>query len=408
MAAAVAELEALNEAIDGLAGLDVEGLSDEQLHDVMVGVQRLRARLGLVAGGLVGRWDARHVWAGDGSRSAAARLSREMTCAYASAAVELRRARQLRGLPATAAAVDAGDLSLDHVDLLGRANQAHRAACFARDERVLVDQCRTLRFAQAARVVEYWCRRVDTQADRGDDVDLLADTHLHASVTLGGTVVVDGVLEPVGGAVFVDELNRLERELFLTDERDGIARTVACRRAAALVVMAQRSASLPDGSRPPRALFTVLVGDRAFTELCELANSTVIDPRQLQPWLTTADIETVLFDGPSTVISVSRRRSFTGALRRAVQVRDRHCQHPAGCDVPAVRCDVDHIVPHTRGGPTSQFNGRLECDVHNRNTDRHDHNALPFPARPVTRLDEIRARLRWQIQHDELQQGPAP
>jgi hypothetical protein len=172
--------------------------------------------------------------------------------------------------------------------------------------------------------------------------------------------------------------------------------------------MAQRSATRTGRRRPARPLFSVLVGDRAFTDLCELANGTIITPHQLAPWLDTADLQTVLFDGPSTVISVSKRRTFTGALRRAIEVRDRHCQHPSGCDTPAQDCDVDHIIPHRNGGPTSQFNGRMQCPPHNRHHHRHDHNATPLTARPITRLDEIRARLRWQVQHDDPEHGPPP
>ena len=73
----------------------------------------------------------------------------------------------------------------------------------------------------------------------------------------------------------------------------------------------------------------------------------------LLPWMCTAMLESVIFDGPSTVLSVSRKRTFTGAIRRAIQVRDRHCQHPAGCDVPAGDCDVDHITPYGDGGLTA-------------------------------------------------------
>ncbi|MET0324040.1 MAG: HNH endonuclease signature motif containing protein, partial [Ilumatobacteraceae bacterium] len=77
------------------------------------------------------------------------------------------------------------------------------------------------------------------------------------------------------------------------------------------------------------------------------------------------------------------------------------CQHPSGCDTPVTDCDVDHIVPHGAGGKTTQFNGRLECRPHNRDTTKHDHGATPHPERPVTVLDEIRARLRWQHQHND-------
>ena len=161
--------------------------------------------------------------------------------------------------------------------------------------------------------------------------------------------------------------------------------------------MATRSATAPADGRRPKPLFTALVGDETLSQLCELANGTVVTPGQLVRWIGDADLETVLFDGPSTVISVSHRRSFTGALRRAVEVRDRRCQHTSGCDVPADRCDVDHIVPYAADGPTSQFNGKLECPPHNRDSDRHDHGGTPRPSRPVDRLDEIRCRLRWKF-----------
>lgn len=162
--------------------------------------------------------------------------------------------------------------------------------------------------------------------------------------------------------------------------------------------MATRSAAMPPDAVVPRPLFIALVGEGTVAELCELANGTVINPAHLAPFMADAMLETVLFDGPSTVISISKQRSFTGALRRAIEVRDRHCQHPAGCDVPADQCDVDHIVPYSQGGPTSQHNGRLECPTHNRNDDKHDHGAMPFPERTVTRTDETLARLRWKAQ----------
>jgi hypothetical protein len=393
-------VDALQAAIDGLGALDPHDLSDAELHEAVVAVQRARARLGAVAAGLVGVWDRRRVWASDGSRSPAARLARDTACATTSAGVEVRRARQLAAMPATATALGAGVLSLDHVDLLGRAHQPHRAASFARDEPLLVRECARLRFAQATRAVAYWCRRADT--DTGHDGTPPDEPGvLHASTTIDGTVAVTGTLDPIGGATVVNELHRLERQLQTTDRHEGHQRTRAQRLAAALVTMAQRSATTPANGRRPKPLFSVLVGEGTLTELCELANGTVLTPHQLSPWIGTAELETILFDGPSTVVSVSKRRTFTGALRRAIEVRDRHCQHPAGCDIPADDCDVDHIVPHPHGGLTSQFNGRLECTTHNRRADHHDHGARPHPHRDITCLDELRARLHWRNRRDD-------
>ena len=202
---------------------------------------------------------------------------------------------------------------------------------------------------------------------------------------------------PDRGAIVNDEIDRIERELYLADKRNGVTRTASQRRSAALVEMATRSGTAPADGQRPKPRFTALVGDETMSQLCELANGTVVTPGSIFEYAGDADLETVLFDGPSTVISVSHRRTFTGQLRRAVQVRDRHCQHESGCDVPADQCDIDHIVPHADDGPTSQFNGKAECHPHNRNPERHDHGGVPRPTRPVDRLDEIRCRLRWQM-----------
>ena len=119
-------------------------------------------------------------------------------------------------------------------------------------------------------------------------------------------------------------------------------------------------------------------------------------------------METILFDGPCTVLTVSQQRSFTGVLRRAIEARDRHCQHPSGCDVPAHQCDIDHIVPYADGGPTSQFNGRLECPTHNRNRHKHDHGATPLPEQSINYLRTIRVRLAWQLLREQAREVPDP
>ena len=310
--------------------------------------------------------------------------------------------RRSRRCPSPATAAVSGRLSLDQVDLLVRANTTKRRDLFAEHEQVLVDEIAPLRHREATRVTRYWAQRAD--AELGIDDTTAAEQHdantIHLSPTLDDMVDVRGLLDPVSGAIVTTEIDRLTEQIRLTDLRDGIERTPAQRRAAALVEMATRSATAPADGRRPRPLFTMLIGEGTLANLCELANGTVITPAHLAPFLTDAMLETVLFDGPSTVVSVSRRRTFTGALRRAIEVRDRHCQHPSGCDVPADRCDVDHIVPAARGGPTSQANGRLQCATHNRNAAKHDHGAQPRPDRTVTVLDEIRATIRWRMRHE--------
>ncbi len=81
--------------------------------------------------------------------------------------------------------------------------------------------------------------------------------------------------------------------------------------------------------------------------------------------MDVAWFERIVFDGRSRVMDVGvAQRGFTGATRRAVEVRDRECFHEL-CDVPAERCQVDHIQPYSAGGLTVDDNGRAACGYHN-------------------------------------------
>jgi hypothetical protein len=110
----------------------------------------------------------------------------------------------------------------------------------------------------------------------------------------------------------------------------------------------------------------VLVGYETFAgRICQLADQTVVTPGTVAKLLDEALIERVVFDGPSRVIDVGQARCFTGALRRAIEVRDRECQWDS-CHVPYQRCEIDHIQPYAEGGPTTQDNGECKCGQHNR------------------------------------------
>jgi hypothetical protein len=99
--------------------------------------------------------------------------------------------------------------------------------------------------------------------------------------------------------------------------------------------------------------------------VCELAEGIVVSPGELVDWLSVADLERAIME-PSGRVEVSpKQRLFTGATRRAIELRDRECVHPF-CDEPAARCQADHIDPWCNSGLTTQENGRLLCGFHNR------------------------------------------
>jgi hypothetical protein len=272
------------------------------------------------------------------------------------------------------------------VRLLASARTPATAECFARDESMLVEQARTLRYGQFARCVAYWSQLADPDGSDSSAGARHAARSLHLSPTFGGSWALNGLLDPINGAIVAKALGAIEQELFEADwaeakAREGehvrvshLARTPAQRRADALVEMARRSMALPAGSRLPEPLFSVFVGYETFAgRVCELASGAVVAPADLVRWLGEAWVERVVFDGPERIRDVGvRRRLFAGGSRRAVQLRDRTCFHPY-CEEPAEECEIDHVQPWAAGGATTEANGRVACGFHN----RQRHRALP-------------------------------
>ena len=359
-------LERLTAVIDELAAIDLDTLADAEIHDAVVGLGGLSSRLEAQWCRLIGRWDGRQIWAVNGSKAAGARLARESHWRRQDADRLVRRARDLASAPHTEQAYEAGQICGAHADLVASCNREWRNAEFVASEELLVNLCRTQFFGAAARGIEYWKQCADRDvADRAADT-VRASRHVSASVTWNGTVAIDGLLDPLGGEAFKTELERLGEQLRLQDLRADAVRTATQRRADALVEMAMRSATAPADGLRPRPLLSVTIGIEPFNHLCQTAAGTVIAPGQVIPYLSVADIERIVYDPANRNIAASRRTRFTGALRRIIEIRDSHCQHPSGCDEPASRCDADHIVPRLDGGITCLCNGQLLCAHHNR------------------------------------------
>ena len=156
-------------------------MDDDTLHTLTVATQRLQDRLDVAAGRLLARWDTRQVWRNDQSLSPKARLGREIHCADTTAARRLRRARALGRVPGVAAAVAEGGLSMDHVELLARAQSRNPAAYPTPDaEAMLVGECIKLRYQPATQVVDYWLLHADPDgtppADPTDATAYAAET----------------------------------------------------------------------------------------------------------------------------------------------------------------------------------------------------------------------------------------
>ena len=69
----------------------------------------------------------------------------------------------------------------------------------------------------------------------------------------------------------------------------------------------------------------------------------------------------------------------TEEIIRAVKGRDGTCRGPEDCGIDAEACDVDHVLNHTDGGPTTPSNLQCLCRRHHLRKTRGDLNLVMDP-----------------------------
>lgn len=295
------------------------------------------------------------------------------------AGASLRLGRVLIEMPGTSARWAAGDLGAEHAAAIAAVRTDETRQAFREWEGWLSQQAVDLDMRGLRKVLARWRLEVDPDGDGPERVE--RDRDVHVSATFQGAVVIDGVLGAVGGAAFKTVFDGLVEELFKADWAEAkarlgrepssteLTRTHAQRRADALVLMAERAHSAnPSLAARLRPLVVVVTGlDALAGGLAELWDETPLSARQLARMLAQdPDLERYVY-GPGEVPIAydERHRFFTGKLRRAIQVRDRHCT-ARGRDRPAEHCDVDHIDPVAKGGRTTPANGRVACNPDDR------------------------------------------
>ena len=97
--------------------------------------------------------------------------------------------------------------------------------------------------------------------------------------------------------------------------------------------------------------------------LLRYAVSLLSGPTGLAAYLRT-QLTGGFFPAPSLPLDLGQpTEQVPPHLRRAVTKRDRHCSFP-GCTAPPVRCQVHHVIPRSKGGPTRLDNLTLLCTFH--------------------------------------------
>lgn len=369
------ELDALSRAIDDLLEGDARRFGDAES---VVALQTQLNRLEAVVTAAAAAFDASGDWALDGAQSCTQWLATKTHLPKRAARRRLRIGARLRHLPRVESSWQVGKINEAQVDVITALDGPRTAESLRRDEAMLVGQAEKLRFEDLARVLAYWRQLADPDGAEQAGEERRAARDVYLCQSFGGMWFGKMALDPISGEVVSSALRLVEDELFLCDWReaqerlgrdpraDELLRTPGQRRVDALVEMAVRSASAPEGAQRPMPLVTVLVdAPTLFGRVCELASGTVVTPGEIAGAVLRSEFERVVFSAPNRVDVSVRSRLFTGATRRKIVVRDRQCRHEF-CDRRAAICQVDHIVPWSQGGLTTVENGRLLCGFHNR------------------------------------------
>ena len=403
-----------SEALGSLAGLDVSGLSDDELLGGLVALERVQRRLDVVRTHVAGELDARGVTDERHGLRTAGWLAREAGLPRPVAARVVRVGAKLRRMANLDAAFTAGAVGFDQVRVVTDA--ANPRIVDALDAAVpeLVEGIDGVRFEVWRRDVAWVADQLDadgghdpagdTPADRlsqrwvGDE--LVIHGRLHGEAAQVAHQVLDGATDtefrratrdrdttadlpvPCRGELCARAFLRLLRHGLAT-EAAGTA-TSAPVAEVTFVVHADRPtlAVAPDGS--------VLPFGRALALLC--------DPTAIG----------VVLDDAGVPLDVGRAHRFaTPAQRRALGVRDGGCVFP-GCDAPVGWCDAHHVTEwDTDHGRTDLANLALLC--------RHHHGITHRTGWTMTTTDD--QWFHWTTptghtissqRHGRTRHGPAP
>ncbi|HEV2758180.1 MAG TPA: DUF222 domain-containing protein, partial [Acidimicrobiales bacterium] len=190
---AVLDVEAeLVGVVDALCAVDPARLAD---GETVVALHRQLERLSAVLTRAVAAFDAGRAWDAEGARSASAWLAVRWNVPQNSARRRVVLGRSLREMPLVEQAWLAGDIGEAQVSLFGSARTAETAACFERDEKMLVNQAVKLGYRSFVRALAYWGQLADPEGTERSAARQHADRHLHLSQSFGGGWALEGFFD---------------------------------------------------------------------------------------------------------------------------------------------------------------------------------------------------------------------
>jgi hypothetical protein len=194
---------------------------------------------------------------------------------------------------------------------------------------------------------------------------------LHLSPDETGGVSVRGSLDAESAAIVRAALDPLAAPGRSTDDAGLDGRSAPQRRADALVEICRAVLGTDLLSTAGGEPIQLVVTTRLDPLTRQLGVGTLdtgvrLSPGVLRRLACDATVLPAILGGDSQVLDLGRqRRLFSGAVRRALVLRDGGCAFPA-CDRPPTWCQGHHMISWLDHGKTELDNGVLLCGHHHR------------------------------------------
>src|SRR4051794_2804731 len=362
----------LQSGLDSLAGDDLHAMTAPELLDRTAVLVAARNRIDAELARTVRRAELAQAPEHDGLKTMASWLRGHTRLSPAAAGQLIRNGRALEFLPAVAAGSAAGLITAEQVSVLAPLTRpehltaaADQGVELAEVDLVLADVAATRQHVQLGRVVGHYLARLDPDGPEPDPTEGRSLTLARHS---DGTVALRGQLDAVGG----EKLAAALESFVQADRRAGDRRTRAQQLGDALVQLAD--VAVASGRLPllrtvkPQLIVTIALADlldpATGPAAAETGFGAILSAARARWAACDATLTRIVLGPDGLPLNHGRtRRLVSPQLRRAVELRDRHCVF-AGCHAPTHWCDVHHLLEWINGGQTCLENSALLCERH--------------------------------------------
>lgn len=412
----------LRAAVDALMSTELGAMSGPEVTALVCEVETQRRRLDAFDQTVVAEISERGI-AGEYGRTSTSdllitllRVTPREAKARVERAQDLGPRRAITGerlspvFPATSAAVQVGEISGQHVDVitgcLERVSRVQPANVVDVAEALLVEAARHEHPKQLSRTAALLLARLDPDGTEPDDDEKERRRGFSLTKLPDGTGIPRGRWTPELVAAWDAIFDALAAPVPSEDESDR--RTPAQRRHDAMAEAAARllrSDTLPSAGGSPVTVLAMTTMDelKAGAGVAVTSHGTQLSVTKLMQMSADAHVIPVVCDEAGGVLAYGRgRRLASTGQRLALAARDRGCTFP-GCNRPAAWTEVHHIKTWIDEGCTDLDNMCLLCRFHHRHFaklgwDVTMINSVPHWIPPAW-LDPERRPMRNRTQH---------